>query len=418
MTNLLNKSVLVYDTSGDYEYIAAKLAESFGSVKYYVEWVGTGHPKSIDRLHGSGLAEVERVYTWLQHAEKADVVVCPFVYCWDEIEHLRKLGKPVWGAGKAEVLENERWETKRLMKTLGMPIVPGEPIVGLAALRTYLKDKTDLFIKTSVTRGDFETRKFTNYRLIVPWLDKLAVKLGPRQYKIEFVVEEPIEGIETGFDGVNIDGDYGAVGAYGYEIKNCGYVLKVCNFDDLPDPIRTTNLAFAVALKNLGCRGFFSNEIRVSEDGTAYLIDPTMRAGLPPSASMMEVFDNWSEVIWAGARGEVVDLHPVANFAAEIVLKSPWVIEDTLPVYYPPEIAQWVKLCGTCTINNQRYVLPTKEDADFGFVVGLGDTLKEAVAHAVDNAEQIEALDLDWRHDVFDEAMECIKKGRQVGVEW
>ena len=411
-----DKSVLVYDTGKMYQYVAEKLAESYGKVWYYAPWVGPV-PTSIDRLIGTGIPNVERVYDWLSIARRADLIVCPFVYCHDEIDFLRSIGKPVWGAGKAESLELYRWETKQLMESYEMPVVPGELIIGLQALREYLEDKEDLYIKTSVTRGDFETRHHLSAKLSAPWLDMLAEKLGPRQHHMEFIVEEPVPGVETGYDGFNINGQYPATAGYGYEIKNAGYAMRVCDFDDLPDPIRFPNLGIARALAELRCTGFFSNEIRVSDDGTAYLIDPTMRAGIPPSASMMEMFDNWAEVIWAGAHGEVIDMHPVAKYAAEIVLKSDWVVEKTLPIFYPDDVARWVKLCEYCIIDGQRYVLP-QDDHDFGFVVGLGETLEEATEQAVEHAEKIEALDLDWRHDIFDEVNKCIEKGREVGIDF
>jgi hypothetical protein len=131
----------------------------------------------------------------------------------------------------------------------------------------------------------------------------------------------------------------------------------------------------------------------------------------------MEVFNNWAEVIYYGARGRMVPLQAEAQYAAEVILKSDWVRENYLAVDYPDEIARWIKVGNSCVIDGQRYVIP-QDDPEFGSAVGIGETIEEACEMAVKNAEQVEALDIDFQHDVFDQAQECIKQGEEYGMEF
>lgn len=426
MSDYGSKTALVVD-NGNYIHVATKLGETFGRVLYFCPWVTSAYPSSTLRNIACGLPNVERVYSWLSVLKESDLVVCPDVYSWDIVAHCREMGKPTWGACYAEMLELERWKTKKLMQANGMPIVPGVLIEGVDALRDYLQDpeNTDRYVKTSVTRGDFETFHHVNWHLTEDWLKDLAHRLGPRDQHIEFVVEEPLEGVEVGYDGFCVRGDFPFTASYGYEIKDAGYIGKVATRNEMPESVLYTNDAIGPDMDRMECRGFYSSEIRIGEDRQPYLIDPTMRCGSPPSESYLELFSNWDDVIWHGAHGEVVDLMPTAQFSAQIVLKSDWLARDKfLPVSFPDSVAPWIKLHNSCVIDGNWYIVPVPAFLpgtiypEFGAVVGLGDTVEEAINAAKEHAEQIDGLEIRWSEDVFDQAQRQIEKGREVGIDF
>lgn len=417
--NLTAKSALVID-NGIYPHVAVKLAEKFGRVMYFVPWITSAFPSSTLRNVGCGLPGVERAWSWLDALPEADIVVCPDIYSWDIVQHCRSIGKPTWGACLAEGLELDRWKTKQLLQSLEMPVVPGIQITGVEALEDYLKspENEDRYIKTSFTRGDFETFHHVNWHLTEDWLKDLSHRLGPRADHIEFIVEEPVPGVEVGYDGFSVGGHFPFTASYGYEIKDAGYIGKVATRREMPTAIQYCNDAIAESLGKLQCQGFFSNEIRIGEDLSPYLIDPTMRCGSPPSESYIELFSNWPEVIWTGAHGEVEDLTPVAKYSAQIVLKSSWVADNKfLPVSFPDAIARWVKLHNCCIIDGQVFVAP-QDFPEFGSVVALGDSMEAAIELARERAEQIECLDMSWNEHVFEQAQKQIEKGREVGINF
>ncbi len=411
-----NRTVLVID-QGLYAHVAEKLAESFGRVLYYCNGWRSAFPVSERFNIGAGIDGVERISNPWEHMDDADLIVFPDTYFGGEQEYLRRQGKRVWGSGHGEILELHRDELKTVMKSAGLPVGRYEIITGIEALRDYLKDNPGVYVKGNVFRGDVETFRNQNWVVTQPLLDDLASRLGPRQSSTVFVVEDPIEGVETGYDGACIDGRFPGVASFGYEAKDAGYVGKVVEYDDLPAALREVNARLAPAMAALGCRSFYSTEVRVGADRKPYLMDPAMRAGSPPSEAYIELFSNWDEVIWAGAEGEVAELRPAAAYAAEIILRSEWAREHFLALDIPRSISRFIKIHGHCRIHGRDYAAPLGI-REIGAAIGLGDSLEDAVGAAIEHAEAVEGLELEFDRNALDAAMASVERGREFGIEW
>ncbi len=411
-----NLTALVID-QGLYVHIAEKLAESFGRVLYHCNGWRSAFPVSERFNIGAGLDGIERVANPWEHVDDADLIVFPDTYFGGEQEYLRRQGKRVWGSGHAEMLELHRDELKTVMNGVGLPVGGYEIVTGIDALREYLKENPGVYVKGNVFRGDIETFRNKNWVVTQPLLDDLANRLGPRQSEVVFVVEDPIEGVEAGYDGACIDGRFPAVATFGYEAKDAGYVGKVVDYEDLPAALREVNARLAPALAALGCRSFFSTEVRIGKNREPYLMDPALRAGSPPSEAYIELFSNWDEVIWAGADGEVADLKARAGYAAEIILRSEWAREHFLALDLPASVRPFIKIHGHCRIGGRDYAAPLGI-REIGAAIGWGDSLEEAVGAALEHAEAVEGLELEFDRNALSAAMESIEQGREFGVEW
>src|SRR5579885_3383625 len=409
-------TVLVVD-QGLYVHVAERLAESFGRVLYYCNGWRSAFPVSERFNIGAGLEGIERVANFWEHVESADLIVFPDTYFGGEQVFLRRQGKRVWGSGNAELLELHRDELKAVLKGAGLPAGPYKIVTGIEALRGYLKDNPGVYVKGNVFRGDVETFRNSNWVVTAPLLDDLASRLGPRQSSTVFVVEDPIEGVEAGYDGVCIDGRFPSVACFGYEAKDAGYVGKVVDYAELPQALREVNDRLSPALAALGCRSFFSTEIRVGPDRRPYLMDPAMRAGSPPSEAYIELFANWDEVIWTGANGEVAQLRPAAAYAAEIVLRSEWAREHFLALDIPRSVSRFIKVHGHCRIDGRDYAAPLGI-REVGAAIGLGDSLEDAVGAALEHAEAVAGLELEFDRNALNAAMEAVAQGREFGIDW
>jgi len=418
MTDLSTKSCLVVD-NGLFCEISVKLASKFGKVYYWTPWV-SAFPKSNDLLIGAGLPEIERIRWFWDYVDKADVIVFPDVYFGDLQEQLRDMGKAVWGGFRGDELELNRNGTKKLLKKLGLPVGHYEQVVGLSALREYLKAHKDVYIKVSTVRGDFETFHAPSYSLVEPKLDELESKLGAKKYIEEFIVEDNVEAeVEIGYDGWCIDGKFPEIGIAGYEIKDKGLLAAIKPYDELSDEIRMVNDKLSPILTNYGYRGFFSTELRITKDKTPYLIDPCMRCGSPPSELYQEMFANLPEIVWGGAHGQLVKPEPTCKFGCEVMLHSSWADEHWQAIEFPPEIRQFIKLRNPTVINDKYYVVPQKVGlAEIGAVVGIGDTLKEAIEHAKKNCEQVKGYYIEAKLDSVDEAIKQIEAGEKLGIKF
>lgn len=416
--DLSSKVALVVD-NGLFVSFAQRLSREFGRVLYWTPW-WSAFPKSNDRLIGTGLDGVERVNELFEVVDRADIVIFPDVYMGDLQIWLEEKGKRVWGGRHGEELELDRWGLKRFLAKVGLPVPPAKRIIGTAGLRSYLKEHEDVWVKVSLVRGDFETRQSTSYRLIEPWLDHLEHKLGAKKFVEEFIVEDTIEpAVELGYDGYTVDGNWPETAIYGYEVKDTGYIGCVRPYDQLPEVVRDVNAKLSPALARYHYRGNFSTEIRYTPKKQPFLIDPCCRLGSPPSEVYQELFANWGEIMWAGAVGEMVQPKPVAKYGVEALIHSSWADKEWAPVYIEEEGRQWVKLRNHCRIADKDYVVPQSVGLpEIGAVVGIGDTLTEAVKACAEHATQLEGFDIDIKLNAIDEALIEIEKAAELGIEF
>lgn len=404
--SLKSKTALVWD-NGIFTEIAVLLARDFGRVLYYVPWT-SGMPKSNALMIGEGIEGVERVASPWGHYDEIDIWIFPDVYEGDLQAFLASQGKRVWGCRNGAELEIDRPASKEASKKLGIDIGPYKVITGLDALRRHLKKHDDQWVKISGTRGDMETFGAKSYEKVEPRLDELEHNLGALKKVMQFTVEDGInDAIETGYDGYCIDGKFPKGAMTGVEVKDEAYLMKTIRWSELPEQVRSVNEKLAPALKKYGYRGFISTEVRCTDDGKAYLIDPCCRAGSPPNELYQVMMSNMAEAIWYGAEGIVIEPDFRAKWGAEVLLISEWADQNWMHVSFPPEVRDNVKLRNFCCIEGEYYVIPQwTGSAEIGAVVALGDTPDEAIAECKRIAQLVEGHLLDKPVDALDIARE------------
>lgn len=410
MANLKTKCCLVWD-NGVFTALAETLAKSFGRVIYYVPWT-SGMPKSNARLIGSGLDGVERVDDPFTYFDDVDIFIFPDVYEAGVQEWLAKQGKRVFGCRLGGELELDRPKSKELTRKLGIDIGPYKVIKGISALRKYLKANDDQWVKISGTRGDMETFAAKSYEKVEVRLNELEHNLGAFAKVLEFTVEQSIpDAVETGYDGICVDGKFAKSAMTGVEVKDEAYLMKTVRWSELPEQVRTVNEKLAPALKRYGYRGFLSTEVRCTKDGKAYLIDPCCRAGSPPNELYQVLMENIAEVIWYAAEGVIIEPDYKAKWGAEVLLISEWADANWCHVAFPEEVREFVKLRNFCRIEDEYYVIPQWTGcAEIGAVVAYGATPDEAIANCKKVAEQVEGHLLDKPIDALDIAREQLEQ--------
>jgi hypothetical protein len=419
MTDLSSKCCFVRDY-GLFASWALKLTEYFGRVLYYCPYK-SGFPKSQQFAIGTGLDGVERVTDFWDHVEEVDIFFFPDVYDGDLQVHLRNLGYPVWGSGKAEELELYRWQTKQLLKKdIGLPVQHVERLIGIEDLRAYLKENENKYVKISILRGDFETFHHTTYELSEPILDDIEQKIGPYKFFKEFIVEDAIDdAIEVGYDGFTIDGQYPDPSMFGYEIKDVAYIGMNRPYAKLPEQVKEVNAKLSPAFADYNYRGFWSSEIRVQKDGKPYLTDPCCRAGSPPSELYQEMYANWGDIIWHGAHGELVNPVPAAKYGVEVLMHSEWADQHWQALYFPPELRRHVKLRNLCQVEDTWYVAPQVVGLpEIGAVVAVDDSLVGAIKKAKEYCSHITGYRIDLNLKTLIDAVDQVREGEEFGIAW
>lgn len=407
-----DKTVLVFD-HGLYFHVAQKMASSFGIVYYYTPWE-TGFPLSNDTMVGSGFPNVIRINKFFDFIDDIDLFVFTDIYHSDLQLYLQGLGKRVWGARNGDTMEIYRWEFIQTMRNLGMPTPETELVIGLANLRERLMEVTDKFIKTDcMTRGDIETFHHVEYAMSEPILDKLAYDVGPKADTLRFIIQDPIPtSAEIGYDGFTIDGEFPDTCLFGIEVKDRGYVGEIRKYEDIPKEIHVVNDYLAPIFKKYGYRGMFSTEIRVGEDGKAYLIDPTCRFPSPPSSTMMELFDNMAEIMYEGADGKMTQVETTYSFGAEVICTSDFLLKSFVQLFYEDDDAQFIKQPNPCMINGMTYSIPQKyEDMNIVCsIVAVGDNIEQVVEDLTERCSRVKAYKLNADCSVLTEAIEELNK--------
>ena len=167
--NLKDKTVCIVD-NGLFVSFARTLSKGFGRTLYHKPFQ-SAFVRTNDLAPGTGFPELEVCAQPLAllgstpEDDEIDLWVFLDLYQSGLQEFLRMTGRRVWGAGQGEEMELQRWSFKQHLKKLGLPVQPIEHIFGMDKLREYLKKNEDKYVKTSFTRGDFETFHHDSYEL-------------------------------------------------------------------------------------------------------------------------------------------------------------------------------------------------------------------------------------------------------------
>lgn len=374
---------------GRFLHVARRLARDFAKVYY---WTPTERDCPLIRecCIGDGFPDMTRTNTIREVRDECQLFCFPDIGFSDLQLDLLDEGKAVWGARDADILESSRGKFLEVLATTDLPMPKHKVIEGLTNLRLHLRDQEDKYIKVSKFRGDFETLHWTTWREMEGTLDSYAVRFGPLKEHIIFYVFDAIDTeIEDGVDSYCVDGQWPSLVLKGMEQKDKAYLGTIQKFEDVPRETRIVNEVFGPILGQYGYRGFFSSEVRITKEGESFFIDPTCRAGSPPSQCQAEMFANYGEIVWHGANGELIDPEPAAKFGVQAAISIDGDRADWNSIVFPDELDQWVK-CGFCLKPDERTVFPPITEyntSELGYLVGIGDTIEEAINHLRHNKD-------------------------------
>jgi hypothetical protein len=404
------KCLRVYDYSL-FTGFAQTLAKWFGKVEYYSPWKSE-FPKNIDRYIGKGLPGVTRIDHFFDGLDDVDLFAFFDLLDWDLQLDLESRGKRVFGGRKGQRLEEDRVWSKEKSKKLGIEVGPYDPVRGTEALRAYLKDHPNTWVKIDICRGDMETWKSETLQLSEDRLIQLEADLGSAiKTQIKFILEAEIEleegHEEGGSDSLSIDGQEPDERFFGTEIKGRSFAGAVVPYKKLPNELREINDKLAPYLKEERYRMFYSMEER---DGK--LTDPCMRLPSPPNELYQKMIKNLPDVLWFGAEGRLIQPEYAAKYGGLVRITSDWINEKkTQAISFPAKYEDNIVLRKHCRINGKYFVLPKGPPAKtVGSIVAWGNNWPSIWAAIEEVAKHVKGHDLEIRLDEMDHAEECLKK--------
>lgn len=410
---------------GTFISVAEKLAETMQTVYYHSPYE-TEYQDVRECVRGRGLERVQRLDEFLDPKvlNGIDLFVFPDIGFGGLQKHLRSLGKAVWGHMGATDLELYRDYFLEVLEQVGLPTIHSERVVGVTALAEHLKQCEKKWVKVNRYRANMETWEHKRYDAnSVRTLDSLAVIFGGAKEQIVFTVQDHLDSdMEAGYDGWCIDGQFPAYSFQGYEKKNELYLGSVLQDAELPDEIKMVNEAMAPVLARYGYRDWWATEIRIA-DGKPYFIDPTPRMPGQTGEHQLETCANLAEVIWCGANGILIEPIFSWGFAAEATLhykqatKDPEIGNEWKTLDIPPEMARWMKLYHYCKLDG-LYHFSSKDTDEIGVLIGVGDSVQEAIDHLTENLEELKDLPISANVAGFGSLLESIQEAEKQGIKF
>lgn len=417
--DLSDKKVLVYDF-GSYLEVAERLSRDYGAVYYYTPYVINGYPDHAAMDMGRNVPGVIKIKEWASVIDEIDLVYFPDSHEPYLQNFFRSIGKAVFGSVFACNLEHDRKFLNETLTSLGLPVSGYSVANGLDELEQILMNSKSAFVKSSL-RGDMETFHHTDFRLTKRELKRMRYEMGLYENKETYIVQQPIDALaEVGIDPFCIDGDYSDICPAGVEIKDAGYVCKMVYYKTLPEQIRIITDKLGPIFKECGYRGHYSNEIIISRDKRGFLLDNTSRNGQPPSSILMELYTNYSEIVWEVANGIYPNIQYEKQWGVQLIIKSDIAEKQPSPIIVPDEVKKFVKI-KNLTIDEEGtyYYSPFgMEMKEIGSVVGLGNTFEEAAKNAKQVSEAIEGFDIYMKTDAIEKAKKTIDKLNKAGISF
>ena len=386
MKNISDVTALIVD-SGLFIPLAVRMAQSCKRLLYWSPDC-RGFPSLRQGAIGDGFENVERVIEFWNEIDEIDLFIFPDIGQSELQLHLEKMGKAVWGSRRGDKLELGREYFMRRLGQMGLNVPKFEVLIGLEALREHLREVEDVYIKVSRWRGDFETMHWRSWAMDNGWLDMEAVNFGPLQNTIHFLVFEAIDtDIEIGGDTYCVDGAWPNLMLNGVEGKDKTYFAAVTKQTEMPEQLQEIMDAVSTELEQVRYRNQISFEDRV-KDGEHWWNDATQRGGMPSSASQYRLWENFPEIVWAGANGELVEPEPRHMFSIECQITAKCEKDTWITVELDPQLIEHCAF-SYCGFIDGCYVFPPDEihQGELGWFVVTGNDPSELLQEAKDLAD-------------------------------
>jgi hypothetical protein len=372
----------VVDTSGYFLPLARQLSHTYKRVLFNNPTWQKGSPIYNEATIGDGFDDVEWCEDFWLKKDEVDLFIFPDLNRLGEQHELKSQGFPVWCAYNGMKLETNRQFFLNQLESLGLDVPAYDVVTGITDLREYLYDKEDIYIKMSKWRGSWETKCWHSWKQDSHKLDYWAVKFGGKREKMKFLCFPKIDTkLEIGGDTYTIDGDWPDLMLHGIEKKDEAYFSAVTKREDMPEELTHIMDAFSPLLKESESRTQWSMEVRVT-DKESFFIDPTMRGGLPSTASQLCALSNLDEVMWHGSHGVMIQPEYKYKFTAECMVRIKGDPGCWETIIIDKKLEPWLKLSDCCAVDGQIWFPADDEPIEeIGWLCSVGDTPTECAKH-------------------------------------
>ena len=138
----------------------------------------------------------------------------------------------------------------------------------------------------------------------------------------------------------------------------------------------------------------------------------------PPFEAELEIYENFGEMLWHGAAGGIVPVKIAAQCAVICRISHDGEPDAWRALELPEDERQWFKLYDAYKKDGIYYICPKQKGAKrIGAVVGIGNTIEDAVAHCHENLELIDAQPISSEWDSLADALKALQAADEQDVE-
>jgi len=296
-------------------------------VKFYIKYAKF---KDIAR----GL--VPHVLNWKKHRDWADVIVFDDVEMAKDIEWLRARDYLVVGGNRfGDRLENYRLFGQKIMAQAGIKIPPSWRFKRFSSAIKFIKKHPRRYVikfNGQLDRFLCYVGEFPSGEDLINLIEYYAEK-WPKKYKIDFILQEFVDGIEMAsgafFNGtdfaypVNITFEHkkfltGGIGPFTGEMGTSMFYSH-----DGGKLFGETLLKMKPYLAKSNYRGFIDINCIVTESA-AYALEFTARFGYPQLDIQQELHKtSWGKLLYKLAKGTLIQFETYPDFAVGVVIGGP-----------------------------------------------------------------------------------------------
>jgi len=403
---------LIYDYGLSLEH-AVRIAKDGNLVRYFTPYA-KAFPQFEDFVPGIGLEGIEKVKHFFDEIDWADVIMFPDIGADDLCAYLRKTtNKPVYGAGKGEILENNRFYARQIQQKIGLPTQRTERVKGITQLKERLKGAKNKYVKLDIFRGDIDSFYVRNYGDAEQIYKKIDYIFGPFSEEYHFIIEDEVKGLEPGLDLFFNGNEFLKPYLYGYEHDKACYIGIYTN--ELPAVFQPIIEKLTPVLREFDYRGAISIEAKIPNPNEAYIIDYCCRFPFPLSAVYTGVLENYSDIIYNIANKKFIELEPKAKYVACLPLSSSVAEKDWVKLIFDEKLREKVKFRVACKVKNSYYGV--KGHSWVYVLITWGENISQMIEELSKLADRVDAVGIE--KDVvggLNLIKEDIKKGEKFGL--
>lgn len=393
---------LVIDCGGIHVDTAKRLGAEGNETYYFCPYYAT-YPKFVDFAPGVGIKEFKKVLDYSPYIDKVDVIMFPDIGMGKFANWLREQGYTVFGAGKGEEMELDRFRSVETMKQLGIKCPKTYRAKGIDGALGLLRKLFNVqetnqaatgkyYAKLNIFRGSAETFPIASLEEAEFMFDALREGFGPFSQSVDICINESAEGVECGAD-LFFDGTKFVMPAMvGFE--NVGsYVGHVT--DDLS--IHEKDLARAAKyLSSVNYRGYFSFECIY--DGTdCYWIDWTCRSPMPLGLMYPRFCKDWGKLVSDIAQGNAENTGlPFNQYLGCMEIHT----EEALSRWLPLKGNEHTLFLRHMIADGRMYSVPGVSTV--GVITGQGKSLEEVEQSLIENSDGVEVYYGRFQTDFLD----------------